>query len=153
MESLREIGEPRGGQERGERAARPCRVLVVDDNADAAGTMAMLLELHGHVTREAGDGPAALATAAEFQPQMVLLDIGLPGMDGYEVARELRASPVTRGATLVALTGYGREEDRQLSLAAGFDHHLVKPVDLEELQRLLWEAKSAHARGQSRQSV
>jgi CheY-like chemotaxis protein len=145
MESQREITKPVEGEERDARTlpGQPCRVLVVDDNADAAGTLAMLLELHGHTTREAGDGPAALATAAEFQPQMILLDIGLPGMDGYEVARKLRASPVTRSATLIALTGYGREEDRQLSLVAGFDHHLVKPADPATLLALI----AAHCKG------
>ena len=136
MESPREIAGSRRAEDE-LPSARPCRVLVVDDNADAAGTLAMLLELHGHETREAADGPAALASAAEFQPHMILLDIGLPGMDGYEVARRLRASSTTRAATLVALTGYGREEDRQLSLSAGFDHHLVKPADPVELLALI----------------
>ena len=113
------------------------RLLVVDDNVDAAESMALLLALDGHQVRVAHDGHQALALAGELAPQAVLLDIGLPGMDGYEVARRLRESAATRAALLVALTGYGQEEDRRRSLDAGFDHHLVKPVDLDTLRRLL----------------
>jgi signal transduction histidine kinase/DNA-binding response OmpR family regulator len=113
------------------------RVLVVDDNRDAAESLALLLEVAGHATRVSHDGPTALTTAAEFQPDAVLLDIGLPGMDGYEVARRLRAAPTTRRALLVALTGYGQIEDQRRAREAGFDHHLVKPADLEALAALL----------------
>jgi len=110
------------------------RILVVDDNVDAAESLAMLLELNGHHTRLAHTGESALAAAAEFQPQAVFLDIGLPGLNGYEVARRLRASsnPQQR-LLLIALTGWGTEEDRRQAHAAGFDRHLVKPVDLDKL--------------------
>jgi len=113
------------------------RILVVDDNIDAAESLALLLALEGHDVKFALDGPAALALASDFQPEAVLLDIGLPGMDGYEVARKLRERPETREALIVAITGYGQQEDRALTKAAGFDHHLVKPVDPEELGALL----------------
>lgn len=117
------------------KAAAGRRILVVDDNQDSAESLALLLELHGHEVRTAFAGPAALETASTFRPDVVLLDIGLPGMDGYEVARRLRADD--HRSLLVALTGYGRDDDRQRSQEAGFDHHLVKPVDLEELARVL----------------
>jgi two-component system CheB/CheR fusion protein len=112
-------------------------VLVVDDNRDAADTLALILELTGHAVRTAADGPAGLRAAAEFRPDVVLLDIGMPGMDGYEVARRLRADLAVDGALLVALTGYGTEADRRRSAAAGCDAHLVKPVDPDELMTLI----------------
>ena len=105
------------------------RVLVVEDNADAREMLAILLKRAGHDVRTAGDGAAAIAAAESFLPEIVLLDVGLPGVDGYDVARQLRSSPRTAGALLVALTGYGQEEDRQRALAAGFDHHLLKPAE------------------------
>jgi PAS domain S-box-containing protein len=113
------------------------RILVVDDNADAADTLAMLLTVRGYDVRVARDGPAALGAARDFRPELVLLDIGLPGMDGYAVARQLRAGHATSPLRLVALTGYGREEDRRRSAEAGFDHHLVKPVAPEVLLGIL----------------
>jgi two-component system CheB/CheR fusion protein len=97
----------------------------------------MLLQASGHEVCAAHDGHEALETAARFQPQVVLLDIGLPKLDGYEVARRLRRQPGLDKALLVALTGYGQEEDRRRSLEAGMDRHLVKPVDPAELERLL----------------
>lgn len=109
--------------------ARLRRVLVVEDNADARNMLVFLLKRHGHDVRAAGDGPAAIAEAQSFSPEVVLLDIGLPRLDGYAVARALRAAPGTTEALLVALTGYGQEEDREKALAAGFDHHLLKPTD------------------------
>jgi signal transduction histidine kinase/DNA-binding response OmpR family regulator len=116
------------------------RVLVIDDNIDAVETTAMLLELYGHELRKAADGPTALALADEFKPQLVLCDLGLPGMDGYEVARRLRESDLGERMRLVAITGYAQEEDRRRAREAGFDDHLVKPVDpmllLEMLQGL-----------------
>ncbi|WP_367872242.1 ATP-binding protein [Luteolibacter sp. Populi] len=112
----------------------PRRMLIVDDNRDAAETMAMLQELRGHETLTAFTGPAAIIAAADFLPEVVLLDIGLPGMDGFEVARRLRAMPALAGAFLVALTGYGSEEDRILTKEAGFDEHLVKPANLDTLR-------------------
>lgn len=117
------------------------RILVVDDNVDSAESIALLLELNGHDVRLAHDGPAALEIAHSFHPQVVVLDIGLPGMDGYEVARRLRGEAQMQNIILIALTGYGQSEDRQQSLAAGFNHHLVKPVDPEMLQTLI----SSHA--------
>ena len=107
------------------------RILVVDDNRDAAETLATVLELAGHEVRVAFDGPGALAAAEEFKPEAALLDIGLPVMDGYELAGRLRSNPALSGLRLVAITGYGQATDRQRSLAAGFSAHLVKPVDLE----------------------
>lgn len=104
------------------------RILVVDDNEDAAAGLSLLLELDGHVVRAAHDGHAALEAAEEFAPDIVILDIGLPGMDGYEVARRLRERAEGPRATLIALTGYGLEEDRRRSIEAGFDHHVVKPI-------------------------
>jgi CheY-like chemotaxis protein len=112
-------------------------VLVVDDNVDQADSAALLLEKSGHQARVAYSGPIALQAAVEYQPDLVLLDIGLPEMDGYEVARRLRQHPELQAVSLIALTGYGQETDRHRSRAAGFDHHLVKPVDLQKLQEVL----------------
>jgi PAS domain S-box-containing protein len=111
----------------------PCRILVVDDNRDSAESMAMLLRLSGHKTWLAFDGREAVSLATEHSPDAVVLDIGLPGMDGYEVARTLRDLPQTADSLLIALTGYGQEEDRQRSKTAGFNEHFVKPVDIESL--------------------
>ena len=119
------------------------RILVVDDNVDGADSLARLLKLDGHVVQVAHDGSAALAAANEFRPDVIVLDIGLPGMDGFEVARRLRSQPEGQGIVLVALTGYGREDDRLQSQEAGFDHHVVKPADLEELRQILSGASSA----------
>jgi CheY-like chemotaxis protein/two-component sensor histidine kinase len=113
------------------------RVLIVEDNADAAESLAMLLELLGHHVRIVHDGAAALAEARADAPDVMLVDIGLPGMDGYAVARAIRDDAALGAITLVALTGYGREEDRLRTVAAGFDHHLVKPVDIDKLQGLV----------------
>jgi CheY-like chemotaxis protein len=119
------------------RASGPVRVLVVDDNVDAAESLAELLRLSGYAVKTAPDGGAALGVVESFRPEVALLDLGLPGMDGFELARRLRERPVTQGALLVAVTGYGREEDVRLAHDAGFDHHLVKPVDLPALRELL----------------
>ncbi len=108
-------------------------VLVVDDNRDAADSVAELLRLRGHQVLVAYDGPGALSTAAQHAPEVVLLDIGLPGMDGYEVGVRLREDAATRSALILALTGYGQSQDRRRSEAASFDGHLVKPVDIETL--------------------
>jgi signal transduction histidine kinase len=113
------------------------RVLVVDDNADAAQMLATLLEAHGHVVSVEYDGTGGLARALRERPEVMLLDIGLPDMDGHELARRLRASPDTADAMLIALTGYGQVEDRERARQAGFDRHLVKPADLSELLRIL----------------
>jgi len=115
----------------------PRRILIVDDNEDSTRSMAILQRSRGHETRTAFTGPAAVAAAAEFLPEVVLLDIGLPGMDGFEVARRLRAMPALAGAFLVAMSGYGSPEDRAQAQAAGFDEYLVKPVDLDLLRKWL----------------
>ncbi|MGI4844475.1 MAG: hybrid sensor histidine kinase/response regulator [Janthinobacterium lividum] len=117
--------------------ASPLRVLVVDDNVDAAVTLSMVLEAAGHQTLVEHGALAALERARASAPQVCLLDIGLPEMDGKELARRLRADPVTADALLVAVTGYGQDSDRRQIMAAGFDHHLVKPVDMERLGAIL----------------
>ncbi|HKH48882.1 MAG TPA: ATP-binding protein, partial [Thermoanaerobaculia bacterium] len=118
------------------------KVLVVDDNRDATATLEMLVQLWGHEVRTAHTGPAALAEAAIYRPEVVLLDIGLPGMDGYEVAQRLRKLDGLRKVLLIAITGYGQENDRRRSREAGFDQHLVKPVDPTRLQEVLAAADS-----------
>ena len=122
-------------REQSEASART--ILIVDDNVSSAQTLAMLLELAGHVAHVAHAGDAGIETFERHRPEVVLLDIGLPGLDGYEVARRIRRSEGGREAVLIAATGYGRDEDRRKAVEAGFDHHLVKPIDLEALQRLL----------------
>ena len=119
------------------RAAVQHRILVVDDNVDAAETLAALLELQGHEVAVAHDGERALERVRESVPDMVLLDLGMPGMDGYEVARALRDNPSTRGVRIIAVSGYGRGEDRARTRQAGFDMHLVKPVDPEVLRKVV----------------
>jgi CheY-like chemotaxis protein len=114
-----------------------CRVLVVDDNRDTTESTALLLHLWGHDVRVAHDGLRALAAAKDYRPQVILLDIGVPGLSGLEVARRLRQDPAFRRTVLVALTGFGSEEDRRRSKLAGFDHHWVKPVDPAILEDLL----------------
>lgn len=113
------------------------RILVVDDNVDAAESIAMLLSLDGHEVRSVHSGQEALDAVRPFEPDVVLLDIGLPGMDGYEVARRLRSEPNASNMQLIAITGYGQQEDRDRTRAAGFDRHLVKPVEPEALMSML----------------
>jgi PAS domain S-box-containing protein len=121
-----------------ETAVGSRRLLIVDDNADAAESLAMLLRAWGHEVRIAYDGPAALAAATVFAPEIVILDIGLPGgMSGFEIGRQLRASRHSPKPMLMALTGFGHEENRRRALSAGFDVHMTKPADLAELRRLL----------------
>jgi PAS domain S-box-containing protein len=117
------------------------RILVVDDNQDAALSLKMLLTILGSQVETANDGRSALKALETFRPAVVLLDLGMPDMSGYEVARRMRAIPECNNVTLVALTGWGQEEDRRRTREAGFDHHLVKPVDLRALQVLLSEAQ------------
>ena len=116
---------------------KPARVLVVDDNRDLADGLARLLEIHGHHVRIAYDGPAGVKIAKEWRPEFVLLDIGLPGMDGYQVVALLRHDQNTKDAVIVAISGYGQEEDRNRSKQAGFDHHLVKPISSDDLIKVL----------------
>ena len=118
------------------------RVMVVDDNVDAAQMLAALLEVQGHAVSVEYDGRGALARAREERPDVLLLDIGLPDIDGYELARRLRAQPENAGAMLVALTGYGQRQDREDARAAGFDHYLVKPADMGEVNGVLAEAQA-----------
>jgi PAS domain S-box-containing protein len=115
----------------------PRRVLVVDDNVDAAHSIAKILELFGHKVQCAHDGPGALEVAESFAPEVIILDIGLPGMDGYEVARRLRSKESFRRTPLIAVTGYGQSDDRERSVRAGFDQHLTKPVSPEVLQKVV----------------
>jgi CheY-like chemotaxis protein len=124
-----------GGEQVG--AAPQRRILVVDDNVDAADSLALLLRLEGQDVRVAHDGPAALAAVEAEPPALVFLDIGMPVMNGYDVARRLRQRPGLENLVLVAMTGWGQEEDRRRSQEAGFDHHLVKPVEPDALHKLL----------------
>jgi two-component system CheB/CheR fusion protein len=117
------------------------RVLVVDDNADAVESLAMLLRLSGHEVRTAHDGERALGMVAGFRPRAVILDVGLPGISGYDVARQLRGRKETATALLIAITGYGRPEDTFQARAAGFDHPLLKPVQFDALESLLATAR------------
>jgi len=113
------------------------RVLVVDDNVDTVTTLAMLVQQSGHEVRTAYDGSSVLEEALDYRPNVVLLDIGLPGLNGFEVAKQLRQQPALQNVVLVAMTGYGQESDRQHSQEAGFDHHLVKPGDFGKVLQIL----------------
>jgi two-component system CheB/CheR fusion protein len=115
-------------------------VLIIEDNADAAESLELVLTVGHHEVAVARDGPTGIARARQFRPDVVLCDVGLPGMDGYEVARSFRADETLRGAFLVALTGYARPEDIQRAADAGFDRHLAKPPDPEGLLRQIEEA-------------
>jgi CheY-like chemotaxis protein len=115
---------------------RRVRIVIVEDNPDAAQSLAMFLQMVGHDIRIAHNGVEALEATETDVPDLMLIDIGLPGIDGFEVARRIRARPALRGAVLMALTGYGSSEDRERALAAGFDGYLVKPVDPDELLEL-----------------
>jgi PAS domain S-box-containing protein len=130
-----------GGERRAALASGPSRrVLIVDDNVDAADSIGKLLKLFGHDVRCVYDGPSALAAAKDYQPEVVVLDIGLPEMDGYEVAKRMRAISHLHNTRIVAVTGYGQEEDRRRSRDAGFDQHLTKPVDPDVLQSFVAES-------------
>jgi CheY-like chemotaxis protein len=109
----------------------------VDDNRDAGDSLSMILKILGAEVRVARDGPEALAALPDYDPEIVLLDIGMPGMDGYEVARRIRADKPGPRPAIVALTGWGQEQDRREARAAGFDHHLVKPAEIGALKTLL----------------
>ena len=126
------------------RPARVRRILVVDDNADVAESLSMLLRIEGHEVRTVHDGEAALSAARSFRPEVVLLDIGLPGMNGYEVARRIRHESDLGGTILIALTGYGHDEDRKRAREAGFDAHLVKPTDIATLERIVSSVEGSH---------
>jgi signal transduction histidine kinase len=132
LERSHEVAGPSAGA-----AVAPKRILIVDDNADAANSLALVLGLDGHVTEAVYSATEALERANDFKPEVVLLDIGLPEMDGYQVARHLRACPELAGTRIVALTGYGQSDDVQRSREVGFDDHLTKPVDFAALARTL----------------
>jgi CheY-like chemotaxis protein len=127
----------------GEGAARHLRVLVVDDNQDAAESLVALLGLLGHAARVAHDGQQGYRLAQEFRPDLVLMDIGLPGMNGHEVARAIRRNPDLGNVVLIALTGWGASSDMAQSQEAGFDQHLTKPVSFEALEQALAAAEEA----------
>ncbi len=126
-----------------EAGQQPLRVLVVDDNQDAAQMLATVLEVQGHAVSVEYDGHGALQRARRERPEVMLLDIGLPDTDGYALARQLRALPELHGAVLVALTGYGQQEDLRQAREAGFDHHLVKPADLDRVSEILASVRQA----------
>jgi CheY-like chemotaxis protein len=128
---------PQLGQARPAAPFHGQRILVVDDNRDAADTLGLLLEADGAEVRVVYDGRAALAAAETFLPTSVLLDIGMPGMDGYEVARRLRQDERFAGVRIVALTGWGQDADRRQTRNRGFSHHLTKPVSIEDLHKIL----------------
>jgi CheY-like chemotaxis protein len=133
---------PRGAAETtrpkdGPWAPSSCRVLVVDDNRDAAETLAQVIQALGHIAYAAFDGPSALELVEQFEPDLGLLDLGLPGMDGYELGRRLRER--LPDLYLVAVSGYGQDSDKERSLAAGFADHLVKPIEMEAIEALLAE--------------
>jgi len=111
-------------------------MLVVDDNRDAALALVMMLRMMGHEAHTAYDGHQALEVAAAVRPHMVLLDLGMPGLSGYDTCRRMREQPWSKGVAIVALTGWGQEDERRRSREAGFDEHLVKPVDLSALTKL-----------------
>ena len=125
------------------RTAR--RILVVDDSRDSAESLGMLLELDGHDVRRAYDGFEAVEAAEAFRPEVILLDIGLPKLNGYEAAQKIREQPWGRDVMLVALTGWGQEEDRKKSRDAGFDRHVVKPLDHTALSELIASLSSVSA--------
>jgi CheY-like chemotaxis protein len=127
--------------------AHKCRILVIDDVPDAADTMRMLLEFYGHEVRIAYTGTAAIMLARQFRPEVVLCDIRMPNVCGYDVAQALRDDPATAGARLIATTGITSEADLEKCRKAGFERHMVKPIDVEELRELVaaWADESAHA--------
>ena len=123
-----------------------CRILVVDDNVDSAGSLALLLEMMGHDTRTAYDGEAGVQAASEFRPHVILMDLGMPILDGYEAARRIRGEPWGDAIFLVALSGWGADEDRLRTHDAGFDLHLLKPVDLKLLSNAMAEMPTCQSR-------
>jgi CheY-like chemotaxis protein len=117
------------------------RVLIADDDQDTADTLAMLIGMMGFEVRVAYDGATAVKTADGFRPDAAILDAAMPGMDGYEAARQIRQLPELERVLLICLSGYGRDEDRERAKRAGFDHHMTKPANLADLQRLLQSAR------------
>jgi CheY-like chemotaxis protein len=130
-------GSKGAGETRLRKTDQRLRILVVDDNRDAADSLRLVLEYSGHQVAVAYSGHDGLQAAEQYQPDVVLCDLGLPGLDGYGVARQLRDNPTTAPARLIAVTAYGQDVDRRRSHEAGFEQHLVKPVDPDTLQRVL----------------
>jgi signal transduction histidine kinase/ActR/RegA family two-component response regulator len=143
-----ELPNPATARAASESACGPRRVLIIEDHIDAAESLQLLLEMEGHDVQIAGDGPAGLARARVFVPEIVLCDLGLPGMDGFAVARAIRAEPALHDRYLVAISGYARPEDIRQSRAAGFDHHLAKPVSLAAIHAAFAAAAHQRIRGQ-----
>ncbi len=114
-----------------------CRILIVDDNKDSAQSLAMMLRLRGAEVSTAYDGLEAVQRAEQFQPNVILLDIGMPKLNGYDAARRIRAQPWANGTVLIAMTGWGQEEDKRRAEEAGFDHHLTKPIEPAALEKAL----------------
>jgi CheY-like chemotaxis protein len=128
--------------------ARPMarhRILVVDDNVDSANSLALMLDLMGNEVRTAHDGLEGVAAAAAYRPDMILLDIGMPKLNGYDACRRIREQPWGKGILIVAVTGWGQDEDQRRSQEAGFNHHLVKPVGPAQLENLLGELRATTA--------
>ena len=121
----------------GSQQAAPRRILIIEDNDDARDTLRAILEASGHEIHEAPDGPSGVAQAFLLRPDIILIDLGLPGLDGYQVAIQIRSNPACRAALLIALTGYGQEEYRRRAEAAGFRGFLLKPVDIGDLEKLI----------------
>jgi CheY-like chemotaxis protein len=136
----------KGLQKTQKKTMAPMKVLIVDDNIDSAQTSLWMLDLMGHKGTLAHEGVRALEIARDLKPDVVLLDIGMPGMDGYEVCRQLRRMPEMKNKTVIAQTGWGQESDRQKAFAAGFDHHITKPVSLDLLTQLLADVRLTAAK-------
>jgi CheY-like chemotaxis protein len=142
-----DANKPASGQESKAPPGDFVRALIVDDNIDAAESLSLLLKCEGHTTAIAHNGPEAVRKVPEFKPDIVLLDIGLPGMNGYDVARAIRALPDTEHTFVVAITGWGSEEDRRRSTSAGIDEHLTKPVDISMIELVLTTMQSRRCAG------
>ena len=139
-----EEGLSSGARKPGKPHPHARRILIVDDNRDAADSLGLLLRLDGHEVREANNGPKAIVVASEFHPDLIFLDIGMPGMDGYQVATRLRANPDLDDVRVIALSGYGTDLDRARSRAAGFDDHLVKPAEIGLVESILASLPATH---------
>jgi CheY-like chemotaxis protein len=132
-------GKPSGGEEETADPGAKRRILVADDNDDSVASMALMLKILGNEVRTASDGREAVEVAETFQPKLILLDIGMPQLNGYEACRAIRQKPWGADVIIVALTGWGQEDDKQKAREAGFNHHLVKPVGLDAIRKLLAE--------------
>jgi CheY-like chemotaxis protein len=135
--SASEAGDSEGDEQAPDRRIQARRILVVDDNHDGCDSMAALLSIDGHTVQTEYDGVSAIAAAEKFRPQVILMDLGMPKMNGYDACAHIRAQAWSKDMLVVAMTGWGQKEDKLRAQQAGFDAHLVKPVDPDELQRLL----------------